>query len=192
MFIADSSSLDLPEHCFSANRLHSCGRISRHCAKGTLCQGVPMQSCLKLFCDDCHEETSFQNFSVLKYVTAKLPGLDSGRWNQHQLSRDEPDFLLASRGSSSCNCGVWRKSHNWDLSQVPQKPAYTQSKLPPQTLAIELHPRVTFWCCWFDRSLPYTFDPTTQPPLRAILQETDPWVLRAAYCCHVFYDIIFK
>lgn len=107
MFIVDSSSLDLPEHCFSANRLHSCGRISRHCAKRTLCQGVPMQSCLKRFCDDGHEETSFQNFSVLKYVTAKLPGLTlEDRTNINYVVMNQISFLLhEDRHPGTVVCG---------------------------------------------------------------------------------------
>ena len=65
-----------------------------------LCKRVLMQPCLKLYCDNCQEETFFQSFTVFKSVKNKKRGeniIFSAPYILYlkkDISLSIPDFLL--------------------------------------------------------------------------------------------------
>lgn len=46
-----------------------------------------MKLCLKLYCDNYHEEILFQSCTVLRYVKNNCLQLDSKSLNKHQLTK---------------------------------------------------------------------------------------------------------
>lgn len=84
------------EHYFSVNRPILAEEVPGALQKTNTLQGNLDVVSLKLCCDNYHEETFFQSFTVFKYVKIKLPGIRLQKCEPVWLSCAEPNFIFAS------------------------------------------------------------------------------------------------
>lgn len=119
-----------PEHYFSVNRPILAEEVPGALRKTNTLQGSLDVVSLKLCCDNYHEETFFQSFTVFKYVKIKLPGIRLQKCEPAWLSCAEPNFIFASPQNILLPIVKLVGTPIWFNMKHPSKVLILRSRLP--------------------------------------------------------------